>query len=464
MAHEWEADFEAAFTHAGSGDPLRDLSPKQRRFHLNRAFRRKWLGTRRSGKTFGLLAHMLACAPSGETVAYVAPTIATGRRILWPVVRQFGRDYGVRLHVDNGKHRLTAPNGGAIQVYGLSTMPDAELLRGQRFPLAVVDECGHHNQRILEYAVKECISPATLDFLGKGGRGVVLAGTPSKLVDTWWHEQLREGIAGSDPAFHFTTVWDNPFFAGRERHVEDQYCIDNKVTRESAAFKREMLGQFVIDLQALCYSWNGVVLPSSALPTTGMTVMGIDFGYTHPTAWVVVRSVPPNSFACEVREVSGLGIHEIAAITKELRAKWNVGHIVGDSEDARAIHDLNTKFGIPVVRAEKSGRKLDRIGFLDSCLRAGTFFLGEHTLPLQEQLRSVGWNDERDDHHPNQPDHSLDATHYALELAVQVSSPAPPPPPEKGSPEWIEEQRRRAVRLVEARDAAGPMVRGRRRG
>jgi hypothetical protein len=69
------------------------------------------------------------------------------------------------------------------------------------------------------------------------------------------------------------------------------------------------------------------------------------------------------------------------------------------------------------------------------------------TEPLQEEIRSVGWNDTRDDHHESQPDHACDAAHYGLELASAIGVMAAPVRPEKGSPEWYaaEEEKMRAM-------------------
>lgn len=430
--------FSRAYQNSGA-DPSRDLSSKQRAFDSDRSRRRVWLGTRRSGKTRGLVVHALRNTPAGEITPWCSTTIGWGRQTLWKQLEQLDKEFSLRLRYDRSKHLVHLPNGGGIQLYGLSTITEAEKLRGNRFPLGIVDECGAQNQSILEYAVRECLSPATMDFLGRGGRGIVLAGTPSKLVDTWWHEQCRDRDPGKD-GFHFTSIYDNPWFAGREEVAFQEFCNENNIKRTDAAFIREMEGRFVIDLQALCYGWDHQVLPAAAIPSTGMTFMGVDFGTTHPCAFVVIRSVPPHAWVCEVYEEAGMTIHQVAAKVNELRQKWKAGHVVGDSEGAMAIKSLRNDFGIPIESALKVGRKVDRIWFLDSCLKTGTLFLCPDTKPLQEQLISVGWNDRRDDHHEKQNDHSLDACHYALELANQIGSIPKPAGPVKDSPEYFRQK------------------------
>lgn len=441
----WEDVFSLAYATSGA-DPAKGFSIKQRAFDANRATRRTWLGTRRSGKTRGLAGHMLRNALPGETVPYCAPTIGTGRRILWPQLEQMDRELGLGLAYDRSKHIVTTREGGRIQCFGLSTMPEAEKLRGNRWPLVVFDESGAIPQNILKYAVVDCASPATTDFIGRGGRGVVLAGTPSRLIDTYWHEQCKAGIAGNDPSFMFTTLWDNPFYAGREELVIEAYLADNKLKRTDAAFIREMLGQFCIDLQALCYSADKIVeIPAEAIPKQGMTICGVDFGLTHPCSFNVIRIVDnglggKSVFVCESRKIAGLTVPEVAKHCRELRAKWNVGFFVGDSEGATIIKTLEKNHGIAIRSAAKVGHKIDRIWDLDSHLRAGSIFFGPEAQPLMEELREVGLNDTRDDHHPNQPDHCVDGIHYAIELASAIGAMPKPKRAKAGTPEWEKEQ------------------------
>lgn len=450
MAFDYAAELVELFGGRGAGDPVISLSPKQAIFERDRARMRTWIGGRRSGKTHGEAVHMLRNSLPGEVTPYCAPTIGIGRSILWPHLERLAREFAIPLRWNRSDSSVVIPNGGVIKVFGLSTIAEAEKLRGQRYPLAVIDECGAIAERILKYAVVECLSPATKDFLGRGGRGVVLAGTPSKVPNTWWHKQVL--LSESRNAHHYTTIWDNPFFAGREQLVIDEYLEEFQLKESDAAVQREIWGRFCVDMQGLCYHWSGTVVSQATVPL-GATLMAVDFGYTHPAAFVVIRVSGGVAYVLHVFKQEGMTDHAIAAKIQELRRRFDVGYIVGDSEAATSIQTLRQNFGIPIEPAKKAGSKQGRITFMDSCLKADTLRFCEGSTELQHEVQTVGWNEDRDDHHERQSDHACDATHYGLEYASQLKLVTKPLPPAHGSPEWykLEEDRMFRQATIEGR-------------
>lgn len=435
---------------------LKGLYDKQLSFRNARASRRKINGGRRSGKTRSLAVELLYTSLPGRESAYVTLTIGIAKGILWPHMQQLNKEFSLGLRFNRTTGRITLPHEGFIELYGLNSQPDAEKLRGQGRPLGVIDEMGALNQDLVKYCLRETLGPSCLDFYGIGGAGVVIAGTPSRLTETFWHEQCKPGIRGEDPAYWHMHISENPFFAGRHEAAIQAWLEENSVTRESAAAMREIDGIFCVDSEGLVYSWSGLVLPTEAVPLVGHTLLCVDFGTTHPCAWNVLRVVNGEIFVLESLKETGCSIQRVADVCHQLRVKWNIGEMVGDSEGAQAIVSLRENHGLPMESAVKRGLKIDRIWMVDSGFKSNTLHLCPETTPLQAELRTVQWNETRDDHHPRQRDDNLDALGYGVEKCNAIKLKQQPPGPEYGSPEWLRMQEERTVREVMARAGLKP--------
>jgi len=389
---------------------------------------------------------VLAARTEAE-VAYVHLTIDLGRAQLWPHFEQLDHENKIGLKFDRALSRVRVPGGGVIKMYGLSTKAEAEKLRGGSRVLGIIDEAGAQNQDVLELAVKETLGPSCWDYAHRGGHGVVIGGTPSRMLDTYWHNLCKPGIAGADPAYWHFNIRKNPLFAGHVERIIAAFCKDFGIEPGSAAYQREVEGKFCPDTEGLCYGgWNGFVLPAEALPDSGQTLMAVDFG-KNTTAYVVGRVKAGILYILEARETTNNNIEDIARNIRELKDRWGIGEMIGDSADGIAVKSLREQYGFNIEGAKKPGSKEDRIWILDSGLRTGQVMLGPQTSPLQMQLRTVLWNEDRDDHHESQPDHCIDATHYLEELVASFRKPkAKAEKPRYGTPEWLAQEELRAER------------------
>lgn len=433
------------------------------------------IGGRRSGKTtlVGGEALMVADEFPGLTVPYVGPTVGRARDVIMPQMRKF-QEQGVQLTYNLGNHQIFTPNGGCVQLFGLATMSEVEKGRGGSYPALYIDECGAIvNQRLLERAVKETFGPATKDFLGIGGRGICLSGTPTYQPGTYW-EKICGGNTGKSEmgaSVHHMTIYDNPFFRGREELIIAAYMQENNLLRTASEIKREWDGLFCVDSDGLAYpGWSGIVLPSHMIPIGGFTVLGVDLGSDHPCAWVVIRFVLTESVIgdtvryihhghiLETYEESGLTVHDVAAITRMFQQTYGVQATMGDSGGGgkMTIDTINEVMGIPIEPVNKAGNKEDRIWLFDSMLRTGTMHVHDKCETLVNQLGSVPIETKSNglrDHMRGYHDHSLDAGHYAL-LAARQHAIELPLPPKVGTREWHEKQNAQENQVLTGRGVA----------
>lgn len=459
---EWDDD-ESLFQALDSSVSLPvEWHAKQLGFREDPSMARIGIGGRRSGKSTVFIGEAIELADMfpGTVVPYLSQTVGRAKLVVLPHVEEFKRE-GSRLHVDNGNDQIRTPSGGIVQLGGLSTKAEVEKGRGISSPGLYIDEAGTIGDARLRPAVMETYGPATKDFYGTGGRGIAIGGTPDYVPNSFWYQLCGGNTRKSEYGFtvHHMTIHDNPFYAGREAQVIEAYLRENKLKVSDPEVQREWFGRFCLNSKGLAYPhWDGTVLPMAQMPLWGFTVIGVDLGTEHPCAFVVVRFTLHESVikaakdgkdllhrvhhahVLETYEESGMSVHDVAAVVRQLSKNYGASLVVGDSAGGgkMTVQTINKVMGVPMQPAEKPGAKEDRIWMLDSMLQQKTIHVYERAESLVEQLGSVPKerkSNGRIDHMAGYPDHSLDATHYALIAARQheVEIELPPLP---GTKEW----------------------------
>lgn len=473
MAHGVTANWEDAFEGMAQTLGLSDhFHPKQQAVTRDRNGLTAIIGGRRSGKTELMVGQALELADlfPGEVVPYLGPTLRGMSNLVFPKVRELGERINTKFPISPGNFTVKTPNGGTVQLFGLSTLPDAEKGRGFRFPGVFIDEAGACNQDILKLAVTESFGPATADFHGMGGQGIKLGGTPPYQPDTYFEKVCGGNAHKSEigATVHHMTIWDNPFFRGREEAVVQEWLTNNGLTKEASQYQREWLGRFCIDSLGLCYGkWNQRIYPRTEIPLTGITVLGLDLGHTAPNAWVVIRITPEYYLSLDKKEVevrqvvhvletyeeNELGIDEIAEVTRGFCDAYNIGLLYGDGGGGglQTISDLQNRYGLPFQNYKTLkgvGSKASRIWQIDTLLGNGGMKVHENCDSLVGQLKSVPWNEDRTGHDERFASHSLDGLIYSSlhDYSGLIRTVSVPPKP--GSPEWINMVHERDIRRM----------------
>lgn len=463
---EWEDD-ETLFAALDSSVSLPvEWHGKQIGFKEDPSLARVTIGGRRSGKSTVFIGEAIEVADQfpGTVVPYLSQTVGRAKLVVLPHVEEFIRE-GAKLHVDNGNDQIRTPNHGIVQLGGLSSKAEVEKGRGISSPALYIDEAGTIGCARLRPSVMETYGPATKDFYGRGGRGIAIGGTPDYVPKSFWEKLCGGNSRTSEYGFtvHHMTIWDNPFYAGREQLVIDAYMKENGLVLTDPEVQREWFGRFCLNTQGLAYpSWDRSILPLAQMPLYGFTCLGVDLGSDHPCAFVVVRFTVHESIIgkpgkellhrvhhghiLETYEESGMSVHDVRAVIHQLQKNYNITQTVGDSGGggAMTIQTINEVMGVPIQPVKKAGLKEDRIWMTNSMLRNRTLHVYDRCESLIEQLGSVPKERKTNgkiDHMAGYPDHSLDALHYAL-LAAQQHEVMIELPPLPGTKAWNERQQR----------------------
>lgn len=407
---------------------------------------RTLIWARRTGKTDYVLSALCEDGIPGQVHPFVGPTITQAQDLLLPKVEEYRQKHGVDFQIRGGTE-ITTPRGVIIKLFGLGCLAHAQKLRGGSYPMAVFDECGVPDQDILKKAVLEFAQPACNDWYMRGGRGIILSGTPGPIPEGFFFETCQGGFSAS---VHRATIYDNPFFDGRADAVLKKTLFQNKWTESTPQYRREHLAEWCLDSEGLCYAaWDSSFHDWRTLPE-GYTVLAIDLGYNDSAAFVVVRFVPyvweiegqrfetMRAYVLEAFEQEHLTYGKIAKLARGFQKKWHVVDMVGDSGGGglQGIETMRAEHSLPIQPVVKGGYKRDRIWNTNSQFGDGSLFLCcDPGAALVHQIRTVVWNETRDDHHERCPDHSCDALHYAIGHA-SLDTSVRTLPPEPGSEAW----------------------------
>jgi len=137
--------------------------------------------TRRFGKSFtgGLYLCKTAWENPGSTVLYIALTRDSAKKIMWKdVLKQINRRLKLNIKFNESELSAKFPNGSIIYLMGVDSSEDEkDKLLGQKYKLAVIDECASYNID-LRHLVYGILAPAMADLSGT----ICMLGTPGNLT------------------------------------------------------------------------------------------------------------------------------------------------------------------------------------------------------------------------------------------------------------------------------------------
>lgn len=386
---------------------------------------------RRAGKTtafFGFTEKACAKAAKqrrGAKVFYFAPSNEQGFDIIWDDLIKHNNTFGLgwQAHISDQCFRR---GDSKIELFGYYSKRDVERARGTWADLVWVDEAGLLPDWAA-YFIEQVIQPTTIDYLGQ----IVLSGTPS-LVPAGYFFDAIHALEGWSNKHHWTAE-QNPFFAGRDVFAE--VCARFNLTRDSITFRREWLGKWIVDPDALVYA-----IPESAIrvapPGTKWYghVLGLDLGWKDHDAISVVGIEELRRWS-HLRHIETKGQqtnHQLFRRILELQEHFP-GPVVFDPAGHATTKTIETFRNdapkIQWVQAEKA-RKVEFIQLLNDDLREGSTSVEPGSLMIKEATR-LQWKRPgkvaEDADHSDPGDAWLYSWRYARDLLREYREAVPKP-------------------------------------
>lgn len=410
---------------------------------------------RRAGKTHTLMAKIFTTMKDvkGQTCAYLALTRGSAKRIMWEEMKRANQKYDIGFEFREVELTVRDPYTGSSCILGGADDADSiERLRGGKYSLACIDECGSFNPTILSSLVREVIRPALGDLRGQ----MILAGTPSRACFGMFYEMCNEKTLGA--SVHHWTVLNNPHFPDPAAWLEEERVL-NKFHEDSPIFAREYMGKWVRATDSLVCQFSrerNLVKDMPSPEAEWRYVLGIDYGYKDSTAFSLwgfrgddgkPRSPSEPMTVC-IRSLKkkGLTPSEVAALTNRFVDKYQPDFIVGDAGGLGKgyIEETKRRYGIPIRAARKTDKR-GAIELMNGDFRAGQIVIIEHrNLELIAEMETLPWKDERrEEIAEGYEDHIFDASIYAWrECRAWMNEPYKAGPKE-GTKEWRKEEERR---------------------
>jgi hypothetical protein len=387
--------------------------------------------SRQAGKTTTAAAKVLhrALFYPGSTILLVAPAVSQASEFrvrLEDHMRLLEIEPSVR---EDNRRALVYKNQSRIIVIAA----DKDTVRGYTPAMVIEDEAAR-----VPVEVHEALKGSLLVSQGQH----ILLSTPDGMRGNFsaiWHEP-QSGWT------HFAaTAWKNPRVkrAALEKKRAEYEALGRLWWFEQEYGREEDEGpSFVASAQGLVYPFDRKKnLCPNVLPENRrgwQFVLGVDFGFTDSTAFVVLGwcEDDPHVYVVESFKKRGLLAGEAAAILKGLSQKYKFARIVGDTSGFGKgyVEEARRRFQLPIEAAEKHNKR----GFIElmvSDFKTGFLKAFPGNDALIDEWAHLPWDEERELPADGYEDHLSDATLYAWRGACHYLERARQPRPEKGTAE-----------------------------
>ncbi len=391
---------------------------EQKRFVLDESDFICALCTRRAGKSTGLGFRLYRAGlrhPNSLSI-YIALTRDSAKSIMWPVLHEINRRFQLGAVLSESDLTATLPNGSMIRLVGADMKNFIERLRGPKYAEAQIDEAGSFRSHI-STLVDDILTPALGDYRGS----LVITGTPGPIPSGLFYEASTGKIGYS---VHEWGLYDNPYFPNPEEFVTK--IMEKKGwTNNNPTFKREYMGKWVIDLDALVYKFKPERNLYDSLPEGHQwrRILAVDYGWNDQTAFSVVTYSEThfNVFVEHAEGHSELIPSNIAKRLGELRDIYKPIKIIADTGGLgkTITEEFIQRYHIAIEPAEKR-EKLTFISMLNGDFVDGRLYVHRSLTDLQNQYLNLQKAENPTAtlyEMPGQPNDLCDATLYAYRKA-----------------------------------------------
>lgn len=364
---------------------------------------------RRFGKTTLAIEEIKGVALYQESrIAYIAPTYQQARDIAWqmlikelnPIINK-ANESRLELEVKNLK--------GTTSIIQLRGWESIETLRGQKFNFIVIDEVAM--MRNFQIHWEEVIRPTLTDTKGQA----MFISTP-KGFNHFYDLYNKEASDQDYKSFHFTS-YDNPYLPEEELEKARTEMTEDRFAQEYLADFRKTEGLVYKEFNRAIHLYD--TLPDIFISER---LLGIDFGYTNPTAQVLILKDNNGNYYAESEWYQSQQTNDQITETAQ---SFKPNKVYPDPEAPEKIVELrrNSLNCMEVLKGKDSIK--NGINKIRELLKQGRLKINRQCKNLIWEFETYTYPEKRPDNpNPEIPikenDHCLDALRYVL----QTNKPA----------------------------------------
>jgi len=453
---------------------LQSLTPLQQRIvgirdYTGRLARRvAVIAPRRSGKSFGLLifAGWFAKTNPHANIAFITKQKNKAHEIgFLPFQKKLKPLFNWDCEFNINNQSASFPNGSRIVFFGADTEQAWEGFRGGlAYDIIIIDEVAQFLGDTFEKIFwTEILEPTLLEKKGR----IFLISTPGSTPNSMFYRiyAAKNGLNPVDSYKDWTLlqapVFANPYTADQMKEGLTEKIKLNPGFDKTASYKREYLGEFVLEDSSLVYQIKEEAnfLYEWKKDKHDQYLLGIDWGLSSPSSFVLCcfNKKKNNQFVVlEDFYKERLSQNEIALKIKHYLAKYHPLTIITDNNDQhlnawlRKEHGINTKFAEKVDKSSaielfNAEAELGKVQFFNLKEPANPEMMDVvlNIYQLTWQYKKTG---KRYEHGAN---HLTDSLLYAFRYSKHNLFKEDVPTPEEGTPEWFDWQaaQRRETRL-----------------
>lgn len=330
--------------------------------------------SRRSGKSTGCIADMYATARQYPdiNVLYLTLNRRSAKRIIWrellKLVGKYEKESDMRI--DNTELTISLDNGSQIMLGGTEDESSIDRWRGLALKKVYIDEAQSFRP-FIKQLVDDVVVPSLFDYDGS----LILIGTPGPVCQGYFYE----AATGHGWSHHHWTIFDNPWIEKKSgKKVSELLAAERArrgITEQDPTYRRESLGQWVPDGDALAFKFSHDRNTYENLPPGEyIYILGADIGWLDSDAIAILgyNFEDKNVYLIEEHVKAKQGITDFVNDIKYFIEKYKPVRMVMDAGalGKKIQEEIRQRHGIFLEAAEKN-RKMEFIELLNDDLRTG---------------------------------------------------------------------------------------------
>ena len=362
----------------------------------NKRFRVVLCG-RRWGKTTLSLYEMIAkaVAKDDRRIAYVAPNYQQARDIAWTQLKRICIPITVNANEQRLEIEVRTQQGGTSLI-NLRGWESVETLRGQLFDFLVLDEVASY--RNFWTGWHEVLRPALTDRKGD----TLFIGTPKGFNHFY---DLYNTKDDDYQSFTFTS-YDNPFIPKEEIDKAKGEISEDRFAQEYLADFRKTEGLVYKE-----FSRERHVKPFTTIGYEEI-LLGIDFGYTNPSAILKIIRVNDNYHVTEEWYQRKVTTSQIA----DQALSYNPTRVYPDPAEPDRIAELNDR-GLNCMTVSKDIEA--GVNKVHELFKQNRITIDPGCVNLIYELETYSYPEDKGERNPDEKpiklnDHLLDALRYVI--------------------------------------------------